>query len=156
MEPSGASRAAAHDLTPDWNRPVPTAVLGDQSVAAEAAEEMDSEGCDMCLKVEDGRNLPRWRSRLLEPFEPDSASEIGKAIKAARPKRVQLVRRNIVAHSVGAVVSEEHGAPRQSKPTELRTPQATRRRSDPSWSMLTIVPCSPRGKQMLQGDPNDT
>src|SRR2546430_1719058 len=61
---AAALEAHAHDLTPDWNRSVPTAVLGDQSVAAEAVEEMDSERCDMRLKAEGGRDLLRGWARI--------------------------------------------------------------------------------------------
>src|SRR5437867_13321836 len=71
---------------------------------------MDTERCDMRLKLENGRNLLCGRPRVLESFEPDLATEIGKAVKAAGPKLVQFVRRDVVAHSVSAVVGEEHGA----------------------------------------------
>nr|WP_166488004.1 hypothetical protein [Mesorhizobium ciceri] len=132
-------------------------MLSDQSVAPEAAEEMDSEGCDMRLKFENGRNLLRGRPCVLEPFKPSSASEVGKAIKAG-PAEARSARPGGISSPIrSAPLSVKNMVPpRQSKPTELRTPQATRRRSDPSWFMLTIVLCSPRGKQMLQGDPNET
>ncbi|WKL24111.1 hypothetical protein Q1M63_08405 (plasmid) [Sinorhizobium meliloti] len=62
---TAATEADPHDLIADWYRPVPTAVLRHQSIAAQAAEEMNPKRCDMGLKIEDrGEFGARAASRL--------------------------------------------------------------------------------------------
>lgn len=100
----------AHNLAAYGNRPIPTSVLGHECIAPEGAEEMNSKGCHMGLKLENRRNLARGRLPIFETFESCSASEIRKPIESALLDLIQFVGRDILTHSVGAVVSEEHRA----------------------------------------------